>query len=106
MKRGVLFAGTIILTAHTRTRVQYGRSWESLYEALSSLAVHGVAVPLFVVITTAAIRLWAPRFLDVSEPEPSYDALYVSVWLVVLIATLCILFLGAWTRADLYTDPS
>ena len=86
VRRWLLFAGAIIFAAYARTTLQYGRGWQSVDSALTSLLVHAAGFALFWMIGTAALTVWSRRFLGPEEPEPSSTAIgvYLAFFFVLL----------------------
>jgi uncharacterized membrane protein len=101
-KQQALFAGTSLLVAFVRNRLQYGKGWVSLNDFALSWLVHYFGVFLAIGFSAAVIARYSAFLLGVNptRKEPEMTELMVYCAITISVCTAFILLLSAWPSSD------
>lgn len=103
IRRGALVVITGLVVAFVRTRLQYGRPWQSLMEFASSLGIHVLGLVMFVVVSWTLISESEGFFLGKDRVRLTKDQAYTYMPGAVLLAAIAIYFLAMYVpREDVF----
>jgi hypothetical protein len=102
-KQHALFAGTSLLVAFVRNRLQHEKGWVSLEDFVFSWLIHYFVLMLVLTFSVAMIKRYSEFFLgsDLTRREAEMNELMVYAAIAIFISAAFILFLGAWRSSDL-----